>query len=155
MRVTNEGDAREQAWLEELPLEACLSHLRHEAVGRLAVVMDGRPLVFPVNYRLVETVGLRWIAMRTRPDGVIDRATMQVAFEIDSIDPGHHQGWSVLVRGTMQPVDRDAAEFRERFDSEPWLDERDAWYAIEPFSITGRQLHAAAPEWAFSVGAYL
>ena len=68
----------------------------------------------------------------------------------------HQQGWSVLVRGTLHHVDPDAADFRERFNPEPWMTaERDAWLVIEPFSITGRQLHAAEPAWAFHPAGYL
>lgn len=142
-------------WLDVLPLETCLQHLRIHGVGRVALVVDEHPMILPVNYRLVETTAVTWVALRTRPGGEIDRASMKVAFEIDEIDPYHRQGWSVLVRGMLQPVDPEAAEFRERFDSEPWLADRDAWYVIEPFSITGRELHPAASEWAFQVGAYL
>jgi hypothetical protein len=74
-------------------------------------------------------------------------ASTTVAFEIDGIDPSHHQGWSVLVRGDLHHVD--SAAVRERFDSEPWLDvERDAWLIIEPFEISGRRLHPDEREWA-------
>jgi nitroimidazol reductase NimA-like FMN-containing flavoprotein (pyridoxamine 5'-phosphate oxidase superfamily) len=140
--------------LEHLPLEACLQLLRSQSVGRLAIVVDGFPIILPLNYRLVET-GVTWLAIRTRPGNVIDTAPMQVAFEIDGIDPIHRQGWSVLVRGTLQHVDA-TADFRERFDPTPWLaDERDAWLVIEPFAITGRRLHASEQEWAFLVSAYL
>ncbi len=146
------SDAR----LEPLSLEACLAYLRTTSVGRIATVTDGYPVVLPVNYRLVETLGLTWIALRTRPGNTIDRASERAAFEIDGIDPARHRGWSVLVRGTLLPVDPDAAGFRERFDSAPWLGaERDAWLVIEPFSITGRELHPAEDEWAFHVEAYL
>ena len=146
----------EDAWLETLDLEACLQHLRTEHVGRLAIVAAGYPLVVPVNYRMVETSGLTWVALRTRPGNVIDQASTNVAFEIDGIDATRHGGWSVLVRGTLQPVDPDAAGFRERFDSQPWLtSERDAWLTIEPFAISGRELHPSEQEWAFHVSAYL
>ena len=71
-------------------------------------------------------------------------APHNVAFQIDAIDPAHHQGWSVLVRGTLHRVDPNTADFRERFDPEPWiLAERDAWLIVEPFAITGRRLQAA------------
>ena len=81
---------------------------------------------------------------------------MKVAFEIDGIDPANRQGWSVLVRGTLHHVDPDAADFRERFDPEPWiLADRDAWLIVEPFVITGRRLHPATREWAFHMDAYL
>jgi len=146
----------EESWLEELDLEACLVHLRSEPVGRLATVRDGAPLVLPVNYRLVETLGLTWVAIRTRPGGALDQTPAMVAFEIDGIDPSRQRGWSVLVRGTLLRIDADAAGFRERFDSAPWLSsERDAWLVIEPFSITGRELHPSEQTWAFHVDAYL
>lgn len=146
----------DEAWLEHLELEACLTHLRAGQVGRLGVVVDGYPIVLPINYRLVETLGLTWVALRTRPGNVIDQASANVAFEIDGIDPSRQRGWSVLVRGTLQSIDAESASFRERFDAEPWLGtERDAWLVIEPFSITGRELHPAEPNWAYHVSAYL
>ena len=154
MNVSGEAP-RADAWLEELPLETCLEHLRREVVGRLGVVVDERPIVLPVNYRLVETVGPLWVTLRTRPGGVVDEATSHVALEIDGIDGARHEGWSVLVRGTMARVDPDAANFKSRFDSEPWIDDRHSWHVIEPFSITGRLLHSAEPQWPFDVAAYL
>lgn len=138
------------AWLERLSRETCMAHLGEEIVGRLAIVVDEFPIVLPVNYRLVETGGVTWIAIRTRPGNVIDHASSKVAFEIDGIDATRRRGWSVLVCGTLLHVDPDAAQFRERFDSEPWLAaERDLWLVIEPFSIGGRELHAVEEEWAF------
>jgi hypothetical protein len=142
--------------LEELPLGECLELLRGEAVGRIAFTIDDFPVVFPVNYRLVETSAPTWIAFRTRPGSVIDQAPLAVAFEIDGIDESNHQGWSVLVRGTLEHVDPDAAGFRERFDPEPWFeDKRDSWLAVAPFTITGRRLHPSERVWAFHGRAYL
>jgi nitroimidazol reductase NimA-like FMN-containing flavoprotein (pyridoxamine 5'-phosphate oxidase superfamily) len=143
------------AQLEELSLDECLALLRNSHVGRVAVVADDAPIVLPVNFRLVEVGERNWIALRTRPGGVIETASMRVAFEIDGVDAANHQGWSVLVRGTLQHVDPDAADFRERFDPEPWLTEdRDAWLVIEPFAITGRRLLGAEMEWPFHSGGY-
>jgi nitroimidazol reductase NimA-like FMN-containing flavoprotein (pyridoxamine 5'-phosphate oxidase superfamily) len=143
-------------WLEELPLEKCLQLLRERAIGRVAVMAEGGPIVLPVNYRLVESGGPTWVAVRTRPGNVLDHPAARAALEVDEIDPVHHEGWSVLVRGTLQPVDPDAAGFRERFDPEPWMNaERESWLIIEPFAITGRRLHAAEREWAFHIRAYL
>jgi uncharacterized protein len=146
----------DEAWLETLDLDGCLAHLRAETIGRLAVVVDGSPIVLPVTFRLVETSGLTWVAFRTRRGNVIDQPSTNVAFEIDGIDPTRRRGWSVLVRGTLQHVDSGAAGFRERFDPQPWLAaERDSWLIIEPFAITGRELHPSEPDWAFHVSAYL
>jgi nitroimidazol reductase NimA-like FMN-containing flavoprotein (pyridoxamine 5'-phosphate oxidase superfamily) len=107
--------AEAEAWLEELPYDECLDLLRQASIGRIAVVVDGFPVVLPVNYRLVETSGRTWVAIRTRPGNVLDQAS-HVAFETDIIDPAHRQDWSVLVRGTLHHVDPDAADFRARFD---------------------------------------
>jgi nitroimidazol reductase NimA-like FMN-containing flavoprotein (pyridoxamine 5'-phosphate oxidase superfamily) len=146
----------DESWLQELDLESCLTHLRAEQVGRLAIVVNDAPIVLPVNYRLVETLGLTWVAVRTRPGNVLDQPSTKVAFEIDGIDPAHQRGWSVLVRGTLHHVDAPAADFRDRFDAMPWLTTgRDAWLVIEPFAITGRELHPAEPDWPFHVRAYL
>jgi hypothetical protein len=159
--VTSSDDARgspttEHSWLEILSKERCLQLLRQESIGRIAIVIDGSPMILPVNYRMVEPPGRTWFALRTRPGNVVTEASPMVALEIDGIDPGHHEGWSVVARGTLHKVDADAAAFRERFDPEPWIiAERDAWMIIDPFAITGRQLHAAERQWAFAVDAYL
>jgi hypothetical protein len=81
---------------------------------------------------------------------------VHAAFEIDGTDSVHRRGWSVLVRGTLEHVDPDVADFRTRFDPEPWIaSERSAWLIIEPFAITGRRLQPAEVEWAFHEDAYL
>jgi nitroimidazol reductase NimA-like FMN-containing flavoprotein (pyridoxamine 5'-phosphate oxidase superfamily) len=144
------------AWLEPLSPAACRDLLREHSVGRIAFVVNDFPVVLPVNYRFVDEHGKTWIALRTRPGGPIEHEGMKVAFEVDGVDPTHHQGWSVLARGTLHHVDPDAAGFREQFDPEPWiLEEREAWLVVDPFEITGRMLHAAEREWAFHVLAYL
>ncbi len=145
-----------ETWAEELDLDTCLERLRADSVGRIGVVVDGSPLVLPVNYQLVETLGLTWVAIRTRPGNVIDEAAQQVALEIDGVDLVHERGWSVLVRGTLAHIDAATAGFRERFDPEPWLtDGREAWLVIEPFAITGRELHSSEEGWAYHHRAYL
>ena len=98
------------------------------------------PVIVPVNYRLVRTTDLNWIAFRTRLGGILDRTSVHVAFEIDHIDDINRTGWSVLVRGILQHVDPDAADFRGRFDSEPWLVDRDSWMVVQPTRIEGRHL---------------
>jgi nitroimidazol reductase NimA-like FMN-containing flavoprotein (pyridoxamine 5'-phosphate oxidase superfamily) len=144
------------AWLEELSHDECLDLLRTHKVGRLAVVADDIPIVLPINYRLVETMNRTWLALRTRPENVLDQAPTAAAFEIDDINPFGQGGQSVLVRGQLDRIDADVAAFRERFDSEPWIvAERDAWLIIEPYTITGRRLHPASQDWAFHPQAYL
>jgi nitroimidazol reductase NimA-like FMN-containing flavoprotein (pyridoxamine 5'-phosphate oxidase superfamily) len=130
------------ASLLEIPHDDCLELLKFGSLGRIAVIVDGYPVVVPVNYRLVDISGHTCIVVRTRVGNVLDRDRAPAAFEVDHIDVDAHEGWSVLVQGILQHVDPDAADFRARFDPEPWiLDARERWMAIEPFAVSGRRLH--------------
>src|ERR1700730_18575089 len=118
-----------QPRLEEIPFEECLHLLGEGSIGDR----------FPSGSRRVpdrvtrerptcRDSGPRWVALRTWPGSVINHTPMKVAFETDNADPAHHQGWSVLVRGTLLRVDPEAADFRARFDPAPWVvGEQDRW----------------------------
>jgi nitroimidazol reductase NimA-like FMN-containing flavoprotein (pyridoxamine 5'-phosphate oxidase superfamily) len=144
-----------QAWLEELTYNECLALLRNNRVGRLALSVADFPMILPVNYRLAETSGRTWIAIRTRAGGEIDTAPFPVAFEIDGADPYSKRGWSVVVRGTLHHVDETTADFDASFDPDPWLPGRNEWVVVEPVTVTGRCLHPAEIEWVFHARAYL
>lgn len=137
-----------QSGLEELSFDDCIALLGLHRVGRIAIVVDEYPLVVPVNYRLVSLPGRCWLAIRTRPGSVIDRAATYVSFEIDGIDPKRREGWSVVVRGTLHRVDPDVADFGLRFDPESWLrDNPQSWLVIDAFQVSGRSLHEPDSEW--------
>jgi nitroimidazol reductase NimA-like FMN-containing flavoprotein (pyridoxamine 5'-phosphate oxidase superfamily) len=143
-------------------LEALTDHECHQllglaAIGRIAFVSDGLPIVLPVNYRLFNGETGMWIVLRTRPGNAIDDAPERVAFEIDGVDYDHNQGWSVVVRGVLHHLDHNEIELlAKRFDPRPWLQQdRTSWLAIKPEVITGRRLLATQPDWAFSPEAYL
>ena len=134
--------------LDVLTLDECLARLEEHGVGRIALVVDEYPIIVPVNYRLVVLPGRHWIAIRTRPGGVIERADMYVAFEIDELDAERREGWSVVVRGTLHHVNPEVADFGQRFDPDSWLHaERDAWMIIEAFQISGRELRDRSRHW--------
>jgi uncharacterized protein len=143
--------------LEELAEEECRLLLRLAAVGRIGFVVDGFPVVLPVNYRMLsDELGL-WIVLRTQRGNSIDGAPEHVAFEIDGIDHTHKQGWSVLVRGVLHRLDHNEVElFSKWFDPRPWPHEdRTSWLAIKPQSFTGRRLLAPESEWELPSDAYL
>ncbi|MGQ0520560.1 MAG: pyridoxamine 5'-phosphate oxidase family protein [Actinomycetota bacterium] len=139
----------EAATLEDLPPEECLGLLRAHEVGRLAVGVPGEaPLVLPVNYVVDgETVvfrsgpGSKLRAMRGTP----------VSFQLDQIDPVHHTGWSVLLRGRAYETTRWETG---HLDVEPWVPEgRDHWIRVVPDDISGRRIRA--PERFVDLGGYL
>jgi nitroimidazol reductase NimA-like FMN-containing flavoprotein (pyridoxamine 5'-phosphate oxidase superfamily) len=115
------------AMLEPLSQETCLQHLREAGVGRIGFVIDGESVILPVNYRLVEPASGPLLAVRTRPGHVVEQAPLSVAFEIDSIDQSHHQGWSVLVRGELMHANATSHDFVERYDPKSWLDDGESW----------------------------
>ncbi|HVJ98698.1 MAG TPA: pyridoxamine 5'-phosphate oxidase family protein [Acidimicrobiia bacterium] len=143
------------AWLEELSKETCLDLLRNERIGRIAFVVDNDPVILPVNFKLVEPPSGPIISIGTRPGNTIERAPTSVAFEVDSFDVSHHEGWSVLVRGELVHAAAASAQFRERYDPDSWLTDRDAWLLIDPWAITGRSLHGAEAIWPVRPGEYL
>ena len=142
--------------LEQLSPETCIDLLRMHSVGRISMIADGFPIVLPVNYRLVEGRNGARILIRTRSGNIIDQAPVNAGFEIDSIDPSHCVGWSVLVRGQLSHVDDETvSRIKEQFDPLPWLTGRDSWLIIKPEEITGRRLRTLDVEWAFHIRGYL
>ena len=143
------------ASIEPLSHETCVRRLREGTVGRIAFVVDDDPVILPVNYRLVEPSSGPLLALRTRPGTVIDQASTNVAFEIDSIDAVHHEGWSVLVRGELLHATPTSPEFRELYDPKSWVADRDSWLLVDPWEISGRELHGANSVWHFQPGGHV
>ena len=82
--------------IEELSEDECLQLLQQHDLGRIAVVVDGQPLIFPVNYGLSHRI----ITFRTAHGTKLSYAPgSNVAFEIDDYSPSTGVGWSVLVQG--------------------------------------------------------
>ena len=144
-----------EAWLEEIPTEECVNLLRSGVVGRIGIVYNDRPLVLPVNYRVIDVGSQVWIIIRTRTGNVIDRAGPAVALEVDGVDVAHERGWSVMVAGGLYHVDV-SEEPSNWSEAHSWIvEDRESWLIIKPDSITGRRLQAATREWAFHPSAYL
>ena len=125
--------------LEPMDVDECLRLLADHHLGRLAVVVDGQPLVFPVNYALSG----RQIVFRTDPGTKLYAAAgRRVAFEIDGADALYHDGWSVLVVGRAHE-ERDGARLRAfaQLPLSPWASGPKAhWMCIAGGAITGRRL---------------
>ena len=123
---------------EALTVSASWAHLRRAAVGRLAVVVDGRPDIFPVNF-LVDHGS---VVFRTAAGTKLDAAVGQVvAFEADGYEPDVGEAWSVVVKGTAREVE----ELYEVIDALelplfPWQSSpKPRIIRIEPEDISGRR----------------
>ena len=130
--------------VDDLGPGVCADLLERHRFGRIAVVVDGYPIIFPVNYAFH---GGR-VAIRTDAGTKLAAAALgRVAFEIDGVDEGNHTGWSVLVRGTgydvTDSIDEESEELR-RMDVDTWAPGAKAnWVRIEPTAISGRRIRSA------------
>jgi nitroimidazol reductase NimA-like FMN-containing flavoprotein (pyridoxamine 5'-phosphate oxidase superfamily) len=131
---------------EELSVGECLELLGTHSFGRIAVVVDGRPIVFPVNYALEGDS----VVFRTAPGTKLSGAALgHVAFEIDEVDTATETGWSVIVQGVGTEITSTLDERSEQLralEVQPWVPGQLAhWVGILPQSITGRRLRAGKP----------
>jgi nitroimidazol reductase NimA-like FMN-containing flavoprotein (pyridoxamine 5'-phosphate oxidase superfamily) len=125
--------------IEELSASECLALLGAHHVGRLAVVVNGQPLVFPVNYG----VSGRRVIFRTGPGTKLHAAEGRpVAFEIDSSDALYHDGWSVLVTGrATEETDPHRLREYEQLGVRPWVPgNKSHWMTISGGAMTGRRI---------------
>lgn len=123
--------------LQELKEDECLELLATQAYGRLGIVADGRPAIFPVNYSLDDD---RCVIFRTvagmKLAGAINH---HVVFEVDRVDPDRHTGWSVVVHGVAHQTDRVLPSARPLAS---WLPDRPYLLRITRNRVTGRYVGA-------------
>lgn len=134
--------------LSELSYEECLELLRSRDLGRLAVVVDGVPMVFPVNYAIDgEAIVIR-TAMGTKWEAARDH---RVSFEVDEVDLPHGSVWSVLAIGRAV-----AAEIEGPHAAHPVVPgDKPSVLRITIERATGRRLITDAGGLAFDAHGYL
>ncbi|MDQ2756661.1 MAG: pyridoxamine 5'-phosphate oxidase family protein [Actinomycetota bacterium] len=121
----------------------CWELLRQADVGRLAVTVDGRPDIFPVNH----VVDHGTVVFRTSEGTKLAAAAGgPVAFEVDGWDEETSSAWSVVVRGrALKVLDRDETLHALRLPLVPWHTGSKPWFVrIETDEVTGRRLQLAA-----------
>ena len=136
-----EGPGRQARW-QELTKSECFALLSGERLGRVAVIDDQGPAIFPVNFVLDRHM----VVFRTDEGTKLDAAARgsRVAFEIDGTDAAARTGWSVLVRGEAIEV-TDPAELARlrKVRVSPWAPGPKTHYVrILPAKLTGRRIWA-------------
>lgn len=132
-------DATTGDWV--IPRDQSIELMASTPIGRMAFVVDGHPMVLPVNFAWHED----GVVFRTLPGQKLHAATegQQVCFEVDHWDPDVQSGWSVVVVGKARQVTNFAEqELLENIGLVPWAKGtwRPKWVRIEPEQITGRRL---------------
>jgi nitroimidazol reductase NimA-like FMN-containing flavoprotein (pyridoxamine 5'-phosphate oxidase superfamily) len=132
-----------QAMIEDLSHAEALDRLqRHGFVGRIAFIVDGRPMIMPVNY-LADRQSLVFCTGEGTKLSTL-RGGATVAFEVDESRPFDHAGWSVVIEGTASEVtDADELELLRRGPLKPWAVRPTAhWIRVSFERVSGRQIPA-------------
>ncbi len=96
-------DSREP---EDISRERCWELLGLAPYGRLAVVVDSAPEVFPVNHLVADVGGRAAVLFRTAAGTKLFAGVgRDVAFEADGVDAGTDEAWSVVVTGVAELVE--------------------------------------------------
>ena len=88
--------------LEIIDSAECLRLLATQTLGRIALSTGALPVVFPVNFAVIDDR----IVIRTAHGTSLARSARDsvVAFEVDEIDVSSGDGWSVMVQGFAREV---------------------------------------------------
>lgn len=124
---------------EILAADACWALLRTVAVGRLAVVAEGNPEIFPINFVVDHGSVVFRTAEGTKAAAALSGA--RVAFESDGTDTAGASAWSVVLKGLAATISR-PTELLDTFDLplHPWqAGTKDRFIRITPDLISGRR----------------
>ncbi|WP_198675936.1 pyridoxamine 5'-phosphate oxidase family protein [Kribbella monticola] len=140
-RPAGAGPAALHPVFETMDDDECRRLIEPGGVGRVAFQLVGRLNVVPVNFGMHDGA----VVFRTSATTALGRyGSGAVSFEIDRLDEGMHQGWSVLVSGTARQADPEKTEqLREAMDVDPWAGgDREVYIVIEPEQVSGRRVRA-------------
>lgn len=133
-----------ETWLEELSAPICEWHLAHAQLGRLGVIVDGTPLIFPVNHVVDEPTGHVVFPTNARTKMHAALAGTTVSFEVDGLDESGRSAWSVLVTGHAEEIEGEQAERAAAKRVPLWaVGPYSHWVRIVPERITGRRISLA------------
>lgn len=127
--------------IEQISEQECRELLQTKSkLGRVAFILDGRPMVLPVNYR----AGRDSVVFCTREGTKLEalRNGAPAAFEVDASRPLYHSGWSVLVQGKAEEI-TDPKELDElrRGPLKSWATPgSEHWIRISIDQISGRRI---------------
>ncbi len=136
---------------QALSESTCLALLRSVEVGRVAVLHNGQPMIFPINF----VVDHGCVVFRTAHLATLDRACLagSVAFEADGVTSSDQGGddtaWSVIITGTASTI----ASVPELLETATlplhcWHHSsvtKQRFIRITPMAISGRRFHIDRP----------
>jgi uncharacterized protein len=130
--------SREVVQMDELVDDVCWRLLSQAPIARIAFDDEHGVQILPVNIALLAHL----VVFRTSEGSMLDSLTSgtPVVVEVDEVDATRQTGWSVIVRGRAERLDRDLLPLVANA-VHPWADgERDRWFWVRPERITGRAI---------------
>jgi hypothetical protein len=144
MRNNSQGRNASSA-VEVLDANACWDLLRGVSVGHLAVLVDGHPEIFPVNYK----VDHGSVVFRTGEGTKLHAAARPtaVALEADGTDQDKRTAWSVQIKGHAEVLEP-SPELMTGVGLTlfPWqAGHKDHFVRIVPTTVSGRRFTVTSP----------
>lgn len=122
----------------ELTANQCWDYIRKAEIGRLAVVVDMHPEIFPINFVVDRGSVVFRTAAGTKLAAALDGGA--VAFEVDGYDDHLGRAWSVVLKGAavqLESIEDILAS--EELPLFPWQSgEKNHFVRIEPAQTSGR-----------------
>jgi hypothetical protein len=131
---------------DKLTFDECWELLADETLGRIAVIVDDHPEIFPVNFVLdrrslvFRTAGVTklWGALTEKP----------AALEADGYDPHTETAWSVVARGDVEVIEDEQEKAAvDNLNLEPWHPgAKNHYVRLTPRALTGRRFKVTTPD---------
>ena len=126
--------------LELLGPEECWRRLAQAPIGRIGVIVDSAPEIYPINFAVQDDS----IVFRTDAGAKLRglERSPSVAIEVDGVDPLDRTGWSVLVKGRATRItDPDEVRAAMALDLDLWAPGmKSRWIRVLPTEVTGRAI---------------
>ena len=131
--------------MEVLSADACWDLLRDVSVGHLAVLVDGHPEIFPVNYKVDNGTLVFRTGEGTKLAALAGDAA--VALEADGTGGEPRRAWSVEVKGRAMVLEPSPDLMKGvGVVLFPWqAGPKDHFVRIVPGSVTGRRFVVTSP----------
>lgn len=130
----------------------CWNYLRRGEIGRLAVIVDDAPEIFPINFAVQHSAIVFRSAEGSKIDALLHNP--QVALEVDGFEPESNTAWSVILKGRAKPIN-DTDELFDTLSLEifPWQPgAKNRFIRIDAEALTGRRFAVAdSSTWSTSL----
>ena len=143
--MNGERPSYDRGGLQILSRQQCLQLMAQSPIGRVVFTDRALPVALPVNFALLGEDVVFCTATGTKLSAALAKSV--VAFQVDHIDPGTEDGWSVLIQGWATNVTRpDELAMVDSLGLKSWAPgQRCHFVRIRSEIVSGRKLASRSP----------